>query len=92
MQKRLAAGKTVMWTTNLRFKREGIQYRPKGLIGRKEMQLLPYSECSGYKIIGDVFYLFQTGEVKEVLSEPISAFNFLPGYVLLQILQPKWSS
>lgn len=87
MGARLSAGESVPWTKNLTFTPEGIQFRPQGFIGRKEVQLLSYADCSGHNMEQGVFYLFRRGEKKAVMNEQVSAPNFFPGYFLLLLMQ-----
>lgn len=83
----LAAGVPVPWTKNLTFLPDGIQYRPAGFIGRKELQLLTPAEYGGCNMEQGVFYLFRQGNKKAVMTEQVSAPNFFPGFCLLMMMQ-----
>jgi hypothetical protein len=84
----LKAGKAVDWTPNLRLWPDGVEFRPGGLLGRKDWVKAPYGTVAGSKIESGVCYLFLKGEAKSSVSEPVSAPNFFPGYyVLLLALQ-----
>ncbi len=89
MATRLAAGETVPWTKNLTFLPNGIEYRPQGFLGRKNVQNLGFDEFGGQAMEQGVFYLFRQGEKKPIMSEPVSAPNFFPGYFLLLMLQQQ---
>lgn len=89
MRSQLAAGETVFWTGNLAFTREAILYRPKGIVGRKELQRLPYDQYGGQCIEDGNFYLFRLDNEKFIMSEEVSALNFFPGYFLLLLLQDR---
>ena len=89
MAARLEAGEPVTWTKNLTFLPAGIQYRPAGFIGRKEMQLLTPAEYGGCNMDQGVFYLFRQGNKKAVLTEQVSAPNFFPGFCLLMMMHQE---
>ncbi len=88
MAEQLSTGQPVQWTANLVFQREGIQYRPAGLlgIGRKEPHFLPYDAYGGCNLDQGVFYLFVKGNSKAVMTEQCNAANFFPGYYLLLMM------
>ena len=88
MAQQLSTGQPVQWTPNLVFTREGIQYRPAGMlgIGRKEPHFLPYDAYGGCNLNEGVFFLFVKGNNKAVMSEPCSASNFFPGFYLLLMM------
>jgi hypothetical protein len=79
-------GQPVTWTANLQFLPEGIRYRPPGLLGKKDFQLLPYAEYGGYDLQQGVFYLFAKGRPKHIATEQAAADNFYPGFFLLMLL------
>lgn len=87
MAARLAEGEVVPWTPNLTFTPEGIEFRPRGLLGRKEFELLPYADFAGHEMALGVLYLFRRGEEKPIMSEVSSAPNFFPGHFLLKSMQ-----
>ncbi|MCE9526167.1 MAG: hypothetical protein K8R36_08950 [Planctomycetales bacterium] len=78
----------VQWTPNLVFMREGIEYRPAGMlgIGRKEAEFLPWDSYGGCSLDKGVFYLFVKGNSKPVMTEQCSASNFFPGVYLLRMM------
>ncbi len=86
MAEQFNANQPVPWTANIEFLPEGIRYRPDGFLGRKEAQLLPYSDYGGYDLQQGVFYLFAKGKPKYIASEQASADNFFPGFFLLLLL------
>jgi hypothetical protein len=86
------AGRSVIWTSNLEFTPEGIRYRPSGFLGRKEPQLLPFSEYSGYDLKQGVFHLFARGHTKSVMTEQAAVENFYPGFFLLLMLLHQQAS
>src|SRR6185436_4840300 len=91
MAQQLSTGTPVPWTSNLVFTREGIQYRPAGMlgIGRKEPHFLPYDAYGGCNLNQGVFFLFVKGNNTAVMSEPCSAPNFFPGFYLLLNMTAK---
>jgi hypothetical protein len=88
MAEQLSTGEPVPWTPNLVFLREGIQYRPAGMLGlgRKDPHILPYDAYGGCNLNDGVFYLFVQGNSKAVMSEQCSAANFFPGFYLLLMM------
>jgi hypothetical protein len=86
MADQVHAQQTVRWTSNLQFLPTGISYRPSGLLGRKEPQLLPFADYGGYDLKQGVFYLFARGNKQYVTTEQASAENFYPGFFLLLML------
>ena len=83
MDEELAAGRPAVWTPNLTFHPDGIEYRAAGFIGRKEPVKIPYSEVTNFGLEQGVFHLWVAGKEKSVMQEQVSAPNFFPGYVLL---------
>jgi len=79
----LAAGQAVTWTPNLQFLPQGIRYRPAGMFGRKDFELLPFESYGGQNMDQGVFYLFSNLQPKPVTNEQCSAENFFPGFFLL---------
>jgi hypothetical protein len=86
MSEQLQVGKSVVWTKNLQFTPEGILYRPRGFLSRKEPQLLPFAEYGGYDLKQGVFHLFARGRTKPIITEQAAAENFYPGFFLLLTL------
>jgi hypothetical protein len=91
MAEHLSTGQPVQWTPNLVFTREGIQYRPAGMlgIGRKEPHFLPYDAYGGCNVNEGTFYLFVKGNNSAVMTEPCSAANFYPGFYMLLMMTAK---
>jgi hypothetical protein len=85
MAEQFQSGQPVIWTSNLQIVPEGILYRPAGLFGRKEMQLLPFASYRGHDLKQGVFYLYGPGN-KQVATEQSSVDNFYPGFFLLLLL------
>lgn len=91
MAEQLSTGQPVHWTANLVFLREGIQYRPAGMLGlgRKEPHFLPYDAYGGCNLNEGVFYLFVKGNSKAVMTEQCNAANFFPGFYLLLLMTAR---
>lgn len=91
MAEHLSTGQPVQWTPNLVFTREGIQYRPAGMlgIGRKEPHFLPYDAYGGCNVNQGSFFLFVKGNNSAVMTESCSAANFFPGFYLLLMMTAK---
>lgn len=79
----LAEGRPVQWTKNMIFLPEGIQYTPSGFFGKGQTQFLPHENYGGWNMDQGVFYLFERGKPKSVMSENVSEANFYPGFFLL---------
>lgn len=77
---------TVTWTAGLRFLREGIEYRPSGLLGRKPPVMIPFESILGFDIQQGTFHLWTHGQTKPVIKENVGEPNFFPGYFLLTTL------
>lgn len=86
MLRQVAAGERVKWTDNLTFVPDGIEYRPSGLVGRKEAVLLPFSQVGGFNIDQGTFHLWEAGKTKAVMKEQANAKNFFPGFFALQAM------
>ena len=86
MAQQLAAGRAVIWTDGLRFLSEGLEYRAKGLFGRKPPVIIPYSQIHGCDIDTGMFHLWIYDQKKPVAKESIARPNFFPGYLLLSRL------
>ena len=86
MAEQVRAGQPVHWTSNLQFTPDGIRYRPSSFLGRKEHQLLPYTDYGGYDLKQGVFHLFARGNKKSIVTEQAAAENFYPGFFLLVML------
>ncbi len=83
MGERLSVDEPVQWTPNLRFLPEGIEHRPKGLIGRKDPVVYPYDQIDSWSINQGVFFLNLEGQEEAAFTEEVSEPNFFPGYALL---------
>jgi hypothetical protein len=83
MASELAEGRPVQWTKNMIFMPEGIQYTPSGFFGKGQTQFLPHENYGGWNMDQGVFYLFERGKPKSVMSENVSEANFYPGFFLL---------
>jgi hypothetical protein len=86
MAELFGTGQPVYWTSNLQFLPDGIRYKPGGLFGRKEPQLLPYDQYGGHDIQQGVFHLFAQGSPKAICTEQTNVENFFPGLFLLLML------
>ncbi|MEI6232823.1 MAG: hypothetical protein WCT04_07215 [Planctomycetota bacterium] len=90
MQRELAAGVKVVWTNNMSFLPDGIEYKPGGIFGRKDPVFMPYSDYGGSNFSAGEFCLFEKGNTNPVMKEATSIVNFFPGWFLLQtIMAPK---
>lgn len=76
-------GASVAWTRNMTFRPEGIEYTPSGFFGKKQTALLTHENYGGWNMDQGVFYLFERGKPKAVMSEQVSEANFYPGFFLL---------
>ena len=85
----LAQGQAVPWTKNMIFRPEGIEYTPAGFFGKKQTQFLRHENYGGWNMDQGVFYLFERGQPKAVMSENVAEANFYPGYYLLLALYPS---
>jgi hypothetical protein len=83
MASELAEGRPVQWTKNMIFMPEGIQYTPSGFFGKGQTQFLPHENYGGWNMDQGVFYLFERGKPKSVMSENVGEANFYPGFFLL---------
>jgi hypothetical protein len=83
MAQQLALGRAVIWTDGLRFLPEGLEYRAKGLFGRKPPVMFPYSQIHGCDADAGTFHLWIYGQKKPVAKESVARPNFYPGYLLL---------
>jgi hypothetical protein len=83
MGRELSEGRLVPWTKSMTFRPDGIEYTPGGFFGKKPSQFLPHAEYGGWNMDQGVFYLFQRGQPKAVMSVQSSEANFYPGFFLL---------
>jgi hypothetical protein len=93
MAEELQSGKDVPWTPNLRLLPGGIEYRPSGLFGRKDAEVVPYSQVTSIGLDKGFFHLWVRGRDKSVMQEPVWQPNFFPGYLVLSsLLRPAESA
>ena len=85
MLKRLQDGREVKWA-GATFQQDGLELPSTKMFGRGEPRHLPYGEIAGTNMEDGHFYLFATGEKKSVFGTPVSAKNFFPGLILLQLI------
>lgn len=83
MANELGEGRPVQWTKNMVFMPQGIQYTPSGFFGKGQTQFLPHENYGGWNMDQGVFYLFERGKPKSVMSENVGEANFYPGFFLL---------
>lgn len=83
MAEELEGGKPVRWTSHLRLLPDGIEFRPAGLIGRKDPEVVRFAEVENFSLEQGYFQLWVRGRGKSVLREPVSEPNFFPGFLLL---------
>jgi hypothetical protein len=88
MAGQLQGDNPVPWTKKLTFFRDGIEYRPAGVFGRKEPVFVSFKEVQSYQIHQGTFFLWVRGEKKPVIREPMTAANFFPGFYLLTTIVP----
>ncbi len=77
---------SVQWIPNVRLTHEGLYYRPKGFISRKDEQLLRFADVAGFNVEEGTFHVWKHGVNKSVIHEPTSEPNFFSGYDLLTSL------
>jgi hypothetical protein len=73
----------VQWMPNVRITHEGIYYRPKGFVSRKEEQFLSFADVTAFNVEEGTFHVWKKGADKSVIQEATSEPNFYPGYLLL---------
>jgi len=84
----LKCGKSLPWTENLRLHPDGVEYRPDGLLGRKDWLKAGYDAIAEPRLQQGMFYLYLKGKEGEATRETVAASNFFPGfYVLMLVLQ-----
>lgn len=84
----LKSGKSLPWTDNLRLHPDGVEYRPDGLLGRKDWLKAGYDALAEPRLQQGTFYLHLKGKEGEATRETVAATNFFPGfYVLMLVLQ-----
>jgi membrane protein implicated in regulation of membrane protease activity len=89
MLSQLRDGARVTWTPNMTLTAEGIEFRPSGLIRRKEQTFLPYERVQSYDVQDGTFYLWEQGKDKPVMQESVTQPNFYPGFFAIsQIFNP----
>jgi hypothetical protein len=83
MGKLLAQDGSVPWTQNMRFLRDGLEYRATGFVRRSDPKVVPYTEITNFTVQDGTFHLWIKGSEKSVMHEAMSVMNFFPGYALL---------
>jgi len=78
-------GQPIRWAEHLRFIPQGLEYRPKGWIARKSVQVIPYNQIHCY-IDQGILYIQDLKICKFVIQECTSARNFFPGLIMLGLL------
>ena len=76
--------------SDLVFLPQGLQFRRSKLLGLASgpVEVLPYSRIGNVNIDGQTFYLYTAAEAKPLISKPVGAVNFYPGYaVILELLE-----
>jgi hypothetical protein len=88
MLRDLRAGRVVRWMDDVVFLPQGLQFRRSKMLGLAvgSVAVLPYEQIRGMNCSQGVFHLFSKGEVKAVLSKPVGAANFFPGYFVISML------
>lgn len=56
---------------------------PRGLVSRKDEQLLSFNEITRFNVDEGTFHVWKRDARKSVIQEPTSEPNFYPGYLLL---------
>jgi len=84
----LRSGKSLPWTENLRLLPDGVEYRPGGLLGRKDWLKAGYDAIAQPRLQQGTFFMYLKGKDGEATRETVAATNFFPGfYVLMLVLQ-----
>jgi hypothetical protein len=83
MTQQLGTSERVPWTNSLTLLRDGIEYQPRGLFGRKEPLFIPFKDIQSYQIHKGTFYLWMRGRPKPVAQEAMTRANFFPGFYVL---------
>jgi hypothetical protein len=85
----LQDGHTVPWTSDVVFLPQGLQFRRSKMFGLASgpVEILPYEQIRSANISEGVFLLYSEAEAKPVLSKPIGAANFFPGFFAVLALQ-----
>lgn len=75
----------VRWTDALRFLADGLEYHRSGILGHKDIVLIPYDQMR-WEIRDGQFLLWYHGVDAPVLQLPVRVLNFFPGLYLLTTL------
>ncbi len=87
----LRAGGAVPWTSDVVFQPQGLQFRRSKMLGLASgpVEILPYEQIRGVNLSEGVFHLFSKAEAKPVISKPVGAANFFPGFFVVLTLQEQ---
>ena len=85
----LRARRTVPWMSDVVFLPQGLQFQRSKMLGLASgpLEILPYEQIGNVNLKEGVFSLYSKVEVKAVLSKPVGAANFFPGYFVVLTLQ-----
>lgn len=86
---RLEQGTEVPWGPDALLTPNAVRYRRPKFIGKSDWTDLPYQEVAGTSINDGTLAVFAKGNEKPVLTMPVSAANFFPGYNLFCHLAGK---
>jgi hypothetical protein len=88
---RLVEKQSVVWTKNLTFHFEELEYTPSTLLGFGDPERVPYGVTSYYLFV-DHLDLFVQGLPKVALQQKTGARNFYPGLTVLNWIYGSMSS
>lgn len=85
----VTAGRTVVWTSNVRFVPGGVDYRTAGLLGLKPALFLSFADVERFEIIGGRLHVWEKGRKKPVFNSDIEERNFYPGLLVFSAMQER---
>jgi hypothetical protein len=87
LYKAYQAGTPIVWTSNLRLiPGEGIEYKPAGLLGRKDPVTYAWEDVKNFDLQQGFLHIWVNSAQKSVVQEPCSAPNFFPGLAVFAML------
>jgi hypothetical protein len=90
MEGQLKQGQPVVWTGELRFLPDGLEYLEAAGRQQPHRVVLPYRQCS-FRLVGGDCWVLAGGSAQPVLTLSTGAVNFYPGLVLLERLGARRS-
>lgn len=91
MLSEIAEGRSIPWTPSITFHNEFLEFTPTSFFGGKKTAVqVPWNQISNFDIQEGTFHIWQAGQQKSVIQEPVSAANFFPGFfAFCHILSPS---